>query len=305
MNTFVLYASTVLIWGSTWFVIKFQLGVVSPDASVAYRFFIASFILFAWVIIRGKNIRYPLRDHLWIALQGFFLFSANYYIFYVASSYLTTGLVAVVFSTIVPMNIIFGRIFFKTPATLKVVGGAVLGLGGLMLVFLPEIKNFNLDDDGTFGLMLCLFATILASIGNMVSARNQRSGLPIMQTNTYGMLYGAIFTFSFALFSGTEFNFDVSFEYITSLLYLALFGSIIAFGAYLTLLGRIGAGRAAYSSVLFPVVALTLSVAFEGYVFAPEAIIGAVLVLLGNILVLGKVEHAKSIAAFLARKKIK
>ncbi|MDH5488540.1 MAG: EamA family transporter [Rhodospirillaceae bacterium] len=302
MNTFVLYMTTVLIWGSTWLAIKFQLGTVPPDVSVAYRFFIAAMVLIAWVVIRGKDMRYPVRDHLWIALQGLLLFSANYYVFYVASAYLTTGLVAVVFSTIVPLNIIFGRIFFKTPATFRVVGGAVLGLGGLMLVFRPEIENFNFADDGAFGLALCLFATTLASLGNMASARNQRRGLPVMQTNTYGMLYGSIFTFIFAYFSGSEFTFDPSIEYVSSLLYLALFGSVVAFGAYLTLLGRIGAGRAAYASVLFPVVALTLSVFFEDYVFAPEAIIGAILVLGGNVLVLARVEHAKNIAAFFVRK---
>ena len=302
MNTFVLYMTTVLIWGSTWFAIKFQLGTVSPDVSVAYRFFMAAMVLVVWAVIRGKDMRYPMREHLWIALQGLLLFSANYYVFYVASAYLTTGLVAVVFSTIVPLNIIFGRIFFKTPATFRVVGGAVLGLGGLMLVFRPEIENFNFADEGAFGLALCLFATTLASLGNMASARNQRRGLPVMQTNTYGMLYGSIFTFIFAYFSGSEFTFDPSIEYVSSLLYLTLFGSIVAFGAYLTLLGRIGAGRAAYASVLFPVVALTLSVFFEGYVFAPEAIIGAILVLGGNVLVLARVEHAKNIAAFFARK---
>ncbi|MDH5772567.1 MAG: EamA family transporter [Rhodospirillaceae bacterium] len=302
MNTFVLYMTTVLIWGSTWFAIKFQLGTVSPDVSVAYRFFMAAMVLVVWAVIRGKDMRYPMREHLWIALQGLLLFSANYYVFYVASAYLTTGLVAVVFSTIVPLNIIFGRIFFKTPATFRVVGGAVLGLGGLMLVFRPEIENFNFADEGAFGLALCLFATTLASLGNMASARNQRRGLPVMQTNTYGMLYGSIFTFIFAYFSGSEFTFDPSIEYVSSLLYLTLFGSIVAFGAYLTLLGRIGAGRAAYASVLFPVVALTLSVFFEDYVFAPEAIIGAILVLGGNVLVLARVEHAKNIAAFFARK---
>jgi len=302
MNTFVLYMTTVLIWGSTWFAIKFQLGTVSPDVSVAYRFFMAAMVLVVWAIIRGKDMRYPMREHLWIALQGLLLFSANYYVFYVASAYLTTGLVAVVFSTIVPLNIIFGRIFFKTPVTFRVAGGAVLGLGGLMLVFRPEIENFNFADEGAFGLALCLFATTLASLGNMASARNQRRGLPVMQTNTYGMLYGSIFTFIFAYFSGSEFTFDPSIEYVSSLLYLTLFGSIVAFGAYLTLLGRIGAGRAAYASVLFPVVALTLSVFFEGYVFAPEAIIGAILVLGGNVLVLARVEHAKNIAAFFTRK---
>ena len=301
MNTLVLYLTTVLIWGSTWIAIKWQLDIVSPDASVAYRFLIAALVLIAWTIFSGKDMRYPRRDHFWMAVQGLFLFSANYYVFYVASADLTTGLVAVTFSTIVPMNILFGRIFFKTPATARVLMGAVLGLGGLGLVFWPEIENFNMADGGARGLMLCIFATMLASLGNMASARNQRRGLPVLQTNAYGMLYGGVFTFAFAFLSGTEFTFDPSIKYVGSLLYLALFGSVIAFGAYLTLLGRIGAGRAAYASVLFPVVALTLSVIFENYTFTPEAIIGAVLVLAGNILVLARAEHAKNLLALMAR----
>ncbi len=295
MNTFVLYLTTVLIWGSTWLAIKWQLGVVSPDASVAYRFLIAALVLIAWAILRGKDMRYPKRDHFWIAVQGLFLFSTNYYLFYLASADITTGLVAVTFSTIVPLNILFGKLFFKAPATWRVLGGAVLGIGGLGLVFWPEIENFNMADGGARGLMLCLLASTFASLGNMASTRNQRRGLPILQTNAYGMLYGAIFTFAFAFLSGSEFTFDPSIKYVGSLLYLALFGSVIAFGAYLTLLGRIGAGRAAYASVLFPVVALTLSVIFENYVFTPEAILGAVLVLAGNILVLARPEHIRSI----------
>ncbi len=303
MNTLALYLTTVLIWGSTWIAIKWQLGAVSPDASVAYRFLIAALFLIAWAILRGKDMRYSRHDHFWMAIQGLFLFSVNYYIFYVASSDLTTGLVAVTFSTIVPMNILFGKIFFKTPATMRVLMGAGLGLGGLGLVFWPEIENFNMADDGARGLMLCLLATTFASLGNMASARNQRRGLPVLQTNAYGMLYGATFTFAFAFLSGTDFTFDPSIKYVGSLLYLALFGSVIAFGAYLTLLGRIGAGRAAYASVLFPVVALTLSVIFENYTFTPEAIIGAVLVLTGNILVLARAEHAKNLLALLGRSK--
>lgn len=251
----------------------------------------------AWAIFQRKDMNYSRRDHFWIAVQGFFLFSINYYIFYVASSDLTTGLVAVTFSTIVPMNIIFSRIFFKTPATKRVIGGAILGLSGLGLVFWPEIQNFNFDDTGARGLMLCILATAFASLGNMASARNQRRGLPILQTNAYGMMYGAMFMFIIALLMGSEFTFDPSLKYAGSLLFLALFGSVIAFGAYLTLLGRIGAGRAAYASVLFPVVALSLSVIFENYTFTTEALVGAALVLVGNILVLARAEHLKNLKA--------
>ena len=291
MNTALLYLTTVLIWGSTWYAITLQLGVVDPVVSVAYRFAIAALILLAWCTVRGKTLRYTLRDHLWIALQGLFLFCANYAVFYVATGYVTSGLVAVVFSTIAAWNLLFSRLFFATPVGWRVLAGAVLGIGGLGLVFWREVEALNFHDDAALGLMLCILATLLASFGNMASARNQSRGLPVLQTNAYGMAYGATFTALFAALTGRAFAWDPSFDYLWSMLYLALFGSVLAFGAYLTLLGRIGAGRAAYAAVLFPVVALTLSVALESYTFTPMAALGAALVLGGNVLVLARAKH--------------
>jgi len=292
-KTLPLYAITVMIWGSTWYAIKLQLGVVAPEVSVAYRFALAAVLLMMWCLVKGKDMRYTARDHVWMAVQGLFLFSANYAVFYVATGIVTTGLIAVVFSTIVGWNILLGRVFFNTPVTLQMVLGALCGIGGLALVFWPEVSNLDLRDEGAYGLFLCIIATVLASFGNMTSARNQKRGLPILQVNAYGMAYGAAFTALYSWSNGMAFNWDGSFQYISSLLYLSVFGSIIAFGTYLTLLGRIGAGQAAYATVLFPVVALSLSVWLEGYVFTPAAFGGAAMVLAGNILVLAKPSHFK------------
>lgn len=291
MNTAFLYITTVLIWGSTWYAITLQLGVVDPVVSVAYRFAIAALILLAWCITRGKDMRYSARDHTWMALQGLFLFCANYAVFYVATGYVTSGLVAVVFSTIAAWNLLFARLLFGAPVGWRVPTGAALGICGLGLVFWHEVEALNLRDDAALGLLLCIIATVLASFGNMASARNQQRGLPVLQTNAFGMAYGAAFTAAFAAWTGRAFVWDPSFDYLWSVLYLALFGSVLAFGAYLTLLGRIGAGRAAYAAVLFPVVALSMSVVLEGYAFTPLAILGAALVLGGNILVLARAKH--------------
>jgi len=291
MNTAFLYISTVLIWGSTWYAITLQLGVVDPVVSVAYRFAMAAVILLVWCTVRGKNMRYAVRDHAWMALQGLFLFCANYAIFYIATGFVTSGLVSVVFSTIAAWNLVFGRLFFGTPVGGRVLAGAMLGISGLALVFWPEVEALGLHGNAAFGFGLCILATILASFGNMVSVRNQKHGLPVLQTNAYGMAYGAIFTAAFAAGTGRPFLWDASFNYLWSILYLALFGSVLAFGAYLTLLGRIGAGRAAYAAVLFPVVALSLSMSLEDYAFTPLAAMGAVLVVCGNILVLAKAQH--------------
>ena len=291
MNTAFLYVTTVLIWGSTWYAITLQLGVVDPVVSVAYRFALAAAVLMAWCLVRGKDLRYSARDHVWMAVQGLFLFCANYAFFYVATGYVTSGLVAVVFSTIAAWNLLFARLLFGTPVGGRVLGGAMLGIFGLALVFWPEIEVLGLSGNATLGLALCIIATVLASLGNMTSARNQRRGLPVLQTNAYGMAYGAVFTAVYAAWTGRAFLWDGSIDYLWSLVYLAVFGPVLGFGAYLTLLGRIGSGRAAYAAVLFPGVALSMSVALEDYAFTPLAAVGAGLVLSGNVLVLARAKH--------------
>jgi drug/metabolite transporter (DMT)-like permease len=288
MANLILYAATVLIWGSTWLVITFQLGVVDPILSVAYRFTLASVLLFAYCAVRRISIRFPARQHLFFALQGAFLFSINYMLVYLAELRLTSGLVAVVFSTLVFLNIILGAIILGSPVRMTVVIGALIGLVGITLVFMPELNNFNLEDQSFVGLLLAMGGTLSASLGNIIAARNQRESFPVIQTNAYGMGYGAALTMVIALVTGAPLRFDPSAAYIVSLLYLALFGSVIAFGAYLTLLGRIGADRAAYASLLFPLVALVISTLFEGYRWSAPAVAGVLLVLVGNFLVLSR-----------------
>lgn len=286
-NSF-LYIVTVLIWGSTWLAIKFQLGVVSPELSVAYRFFLASVLLFIYSKLRGLKLRFTLREQLFIAIQGLLLFSLNYVMVYFSEVYITSGMVSVVFSTVIVFNVIFGAILLRNPVRARVVLGSIVGILGLALIFWPELADLTLQGGRLLGFALALLSVISASLGNIVSARNQRAKLPVIQTNAYGMLYGSILTFLFALGRGTEFQFDPSFGYVASLLYLSLFGSVIAFGSYLTLLGRIGADRAAYVTVLFPVIALLLSAFFEGLHFNILQFAGIALVLLGNVIVVAK-----------------
>lgn len=288
MRNLLLYSTTVLIWGSTWLVITFQLGAVDPILSVAYRFTLASLLLLAFAMLRKINLRFTARQHAFFGLQGALLFSLNYLLVYLAELRLTSGLVAVIFSTLVFMNILIGALFLGTPVRLNVVIGAIIGLLGISLVFLPELSTFSLQDRGFVGLLLGLGGTLFASMGNIVAARNQREGLPVIQTNAFGMGYGAILMFAIALITGTPFRFETTPSYIVSLVYLALFGSVIAFGAYLTLLGRIGADRAAYNSLLFPLVALGISTLFEGYRWSVPALVGVFLVLAGNFLVLSR-----------------
>ncbi len=286
MKNMLLYITTVLIWGSTWLAIKFQLGETDPVLSVAYRFTLASLLLLGFSKLRGLNLRFSPRQHLFIALQGVLLFSINYLLVYLAELHLTSGLVAVVFSTLVFMNIFLGALLLGTPVRLNVVLGGALGLVGVALVFLPELRAFSLQDRGFIGLTLSFASTLFASLGNITAARNQRAGMPVVQTNAFGMGYGALAMYVYALLRGVPFSFSLAPGYVASLLYLAVFGSIIAFGAYLTLLGRIGADRAAYASLLFPLVALGISTYFEGYTWSDFAILGVLLVVAGNFLIL-------------------
>jgi len=281
-----LYALTILIWGTSWYSIKFQLGVVSPDVSVAYRFILAGAIMLCFCKYRGLTLKFKLTDHGFFLIQGLFLFSLNYILFYQSTFVLTTGLIAVIFTSMLIFNTINSAVLFNTSITGWFVLAAFLGISGITLIFLPELQKLNFDKVTIFALLLAFAGSFSASLGNMASMRNQRRGIPVLQANTWGMIYGSMLTCLYALSQGSEFNFDFSPGYIISLIYLSLLASVIAFWSYLTLLGRIGAGNAAYATVIFPIVALIISTVFENYQWSVMALAGVIISLTGNLLVL-------------------
>ena len=286
MSNLALYLITVLVWGSTWFAIEFQLGIVEPEVSIVYRYAAASLLLFGWSRYRKLNLSFSLRQHGWFVLLGFFLFGLNYVFAYRAQIYITSALTAIAFSTIVWMNIINARIFFGVRSGRRTVLGSLLGVAGIVTLFAPQVQDISFDDAVLFGSALAVLSAIIASFGNMVSQGAQKSGLPIVQSNAWSMFYGAALTAIWSLLAGHPFTFDWSPGYAASLAYLTLFGSIVAFGAYLTLLGRIGAHKAGYAMVMFPVVALILSMLFEGLNLDASVVVGTLLVLVGNVFVL-------------------
>ena len=277
-----------MIWGSTWLIIKFQLGVVDPLLSVCYRFGLAGILLIVYAKAFKLNLSFTFKQHLLIALQGTLLFGLNYWLVYVSELYLTSGLVAVAFSMLIFLNIFFGAILLKYSIKRSVIYGAILGLAGTFLLLKQELTAFNWGNESFLGLVYCATAIVLSSLGNITSAYNQKQKIPVIQTNAFGMLYGALLMLIMALAMGKPISFDPSYSYILSLFYLVIFGSIIGFGCYLTLIGRIGVDKAAYAIVLIPVVALTLSFIFESFQITYYAISGIFLILTGNILALRK-----------------
>lgn len=283
MNLF-LYLLTVLIWGTTWLAIKLQLGVVPAPVSIAYRFWIAAAVLLMCLALARKTIVPPRAAWRYLLAQGIALFCCNFLCFYYASAHVPSGLVAVVFSTAPIWNALNGRLFLGRPVRPAVIGGALLGLAGIALLFLPQMQGHWGDSGMLAGLALAVLGTVCFSAGNLLSARMQALGLTPMLTNTWAMFIGAAILTLLALTLRMPFTFEADARYVGSLLYLAIPGSVIAFTAYLLLVGRLGSDRAAYCTVLFPVVALTVSAIFEDYRWGGPAFIGLALVICGNLL---------------------
>ncbi len=286
MTNLQLFAACVAIWGSTWIAITFQLGTVAPEASVFYRFLLASALLFGWCLARGLPLRFSRRQHLWIAFQGTLMFSVSYVAVYYAEQYVVSGLVAVGYSASPLLNMIGMRLLFGTPMTLRVGAGAMLGLAGITLVFWPEFSHLRADGKVALGAAFTVAAVVLSAASNMVAHRNHDAGVPVWQSMAWGMLYGSVFTLAIVLVLGRPLGFAATPAYVGSLLYLAVFGSILAFGGFLTLLGRVGPARAGYIGVMVPIVALAISSAFEGYRWELLALVGVAVSVAGNVLIL-------------------
>ncbi|MCG8372251.1 MAG: DMT family transporter, partial [Balneolales bacterium] len=160
--------------------------------------------------------------------------------------------------------------------------GGIMGLGGTALVFWEDLIAFSLADEKLIGLFLAISGTYVASLGNITSARNQSKGIPVVSSNAYAMTYSGLTLLLIALISGKQISFLVQTPYIISLLYLAILGSVVAFGAYLTLIGKIGPGKASYVSLLVPIIAMIISTIFEDYQWSATSFSGAALILFGN-----------------------
>ena len=288
MNNYILFIFTLLCWAPTWYLIKYQLGYVDPLVSVFYRFIIASLIIFIFLFIKKKNLKFSVNHHFWFLLFGICLYSVNYVFLYLSNTYLISAFPAVVFSTIVIMNIIGETFYFKKKPSLKTLIGAAIGMVGIIIIFNDEIFSFSLDKGTHIGLFLALIGSFFASTGNMIHQRNLNYNFPSIQTIAYAMLYGSIITLLITQIQGTQIMFEYSFSYISSLIYLSVFGSIFAFIYYLRLIEKVGPGRAGYIAVIMPVLALIISTIFEKLEWQTDLIIGLPILIVGAVLVINQ-----------------
>lgn len=284
-----LYCCVCLVWGATWFAIKLQLGTVPVLWSVIYRFGLASAIFFFMCYLKNYSLRFNKQQHFVLVGLGLTLFSTNYILFYLGTTYLISGLVAMIGAFITVLNVLNSRIFLKTMLNFVVVLGSLFGLLGLFVVFSAH-GTFNHSGKLShilLGFSICVVAAYIASVGNVLAAYNRRTKhIPIMPMNAYGMLYGTLFMIIVALISRQPFVFDTSVSYVTSLLFLSLLGSVFAFQIYLFLLSKMGPEKVGYVYVITPILALIVSSWFEAFDWTLQVIIGMSLVIIGNVLVL-------------------
>ena len=238
--------------------------------SVAYRFLLASLLIFAWCLLRKLPLRFSAREHGWLALFGLGAFGVSYVFVYYAEQHVASGLVAVGYSASPLLGMLGMRAFFGTPMTRRVALASILGIGGIVAIFYPELAQLR---GGTESAKGALF--------------NQRAGLPLWQGMAWGMFYGGVSALLIGLGGGKALSFEPTAKYALSLAYLAILGSIVAFASYLTLLKHIGVARAGYIGVMVPVVALFVSAAFEGLRFHALTWVGILISIAGNVLILG------------------
>jgi drug/metabolite transporter (DMT)-like permease len=270
-----------MIWGSTWLAITWQLGVVAPEVSVAYRFGIASAVLAAGCVATRRSLRFPLREHAFLAGVGLLMICLNYILIYRAERFVASGLVAVVYSSIVFMTPIGMRLAFGAPLRARLLVAATLGVAGVALLFLPELVEARRGGSVAVGAGLTLAAAAACAAGNLIAVRNHNAGVPTIAGTAWAMAYGTLFTSLVAVAFGSPWTFDARPAYVLSLVYLAVFGSVVAFVTYFTLLKHAGAGPSSYIAVATPVIAMLLSTLFEGYRWSWIAVLGVILAVFG------------------------
>lgn len=276
-----LFWGPTLIWATTWHAILYQLGEVPVLYSISMRFGLASLLLFAIARWRGDRIVQPARLHGWLLLTGVVQYGLNYLGTYQAEQYLASGLVAVLFTLMIFTNAIGGALYFGEAHSSRFWGWGAAGVAGVALIFWPDIAATEASPQVLGGVALGLMAICFASVGNMLTLRLTRGGMPLIPLLAWTMAYGALGLAAAGLALGKPWVLDSRGSYWLSLLYLSAMGSVAAFVLYFKLAQRQGPGRAALMGMAIPVIALAVSAVFEGWRPTLVSMAGIALCLLG------------------------
>lgn len=279
-------AVCALIWGTTWYAITFQLGVVDPIASIVWRFGLASLILFVLAKATGQLIRLTRYQHLMAAAQGLLAFGLSYALVYAAEGRITSAIVAVAFASMALINLIMFRLIEGQTAARSVWIGAGLGTLGVAVMSGGELLGADVSGVMIVGVIFSLIAAVASTAGNYFAWRGQEAGSNVLPGTAWAMAYGTAGLVVFGLATGVHWSIALTPSYIGSLLYLSVIGSVIAFALYLNLGRSHGYTLASYIGALTPVIATVVSVLFEGARFQWTALAGLVLVILGQVLVI-------------------
>jgi drug/metabolite transporter (DMT)-like permease len=283
---FIAVAVCTLAWGTTWFAITFQLGSVDPVVSLAYRFALATLLLFGWCRLRAIPLHLTRAQHIAACGVGLFTFTIDYSFIYLAETRIASAVVAVMFATLALVNLAVFRLVLRQRAPLRAWAAAALGGAGVAVLSWSEIAAAHLNERARVGLAMAFIAVVSAAIGNVCARRGEAAGASVASLTTWSMGYGALQLSLFALVTGRAWIFVPSFAYIASLGYLAIFGSVVAFLFYYGLARRRGYATAAYIAALTPAVAMLMSSLFEGKTWNALALSGLALVLAGQWLLL-------------------
>ncbi|HEX8233786.1 MAG TPA: EamA family transporter [Caulobacteraceae bacterium] len=275
-----------VIWGTTWHAITYQLGAVPAAWSVSYRFALASALLFAWLLVTRRRIALRPAEHLSAMGLGLFTFTLDYGFVYAAEARITSAVVAVVFASLALLNLVLFRIVLKRKPSPLAWGGALLGVAGVLGLFASELMRADMQPKAWVGLGFALAAVLTAGVGNLFAWRQQRDGTDVAPATAWAMGYGALALALWALATGQPPSFDPSPAYVLSLLYLSVFGSVIAFVVYYALARRRSYTFASYVAALTPPTAMLVSTLFEGVSWGPAALLGLLLVLGGQVLMI-------------------
>ncbi|MBC3881054.1 EamA family transporter [Undibacterium sp. LX40W] len=292
MPSSVLFIIASLIWGSTFWAITQQLGQVAPAVSIAYRFGLAALSLFVWCALRRRDLRLPWKLQKWLMLQGFFTFSLSYLCTYSSEQYVVSALVAVLFALMVIWSPLLEHLFFKKPLTLRIWIAAFISISGVVLLFYPALKgNWEETHSGhethfLLGLGLALTATLASTFGNLVVVKIREQNTNVLLTMAWAMAWGTLWIACFATLSGEQWTIPETSNYWLSLLYLSLFGSVIAFACYFTLIHRIGAQKTVFIGVITPIISVLLSIQLENYHPGWIEWLGMILCLIGVVVAL-------------------